>query len=208
MYGCSSIACDGATGSGGEGARVRSFGSARVQLWGSTPRPSGMAEAGLTRPTVTGEVGREANSWIYVPASLHCRWRCHRLLVVGRLRPENQIWSSSQYRISATSRTQRPYRTILVVQDACTTETVSFADRVSHSVDRPRAFLHVLRATGSAQIRQSPEQAILCVRSVIFRIVDFSVIIRPRGTFSVKFRPTRRTSCCAWHGRRHTRKGD
>eukprot|EP01051_Picozoa_sp_SAG22_P030122 SAG22_NODE_11515_length_481_cov_0.675393_1_plen_88_part_00 len=41
--------------------RVRSFGSARVQLWGSIPRPSGMAQAGLTRPTVTtDEVGRQA----------------------------------------------------------------------------------------------------------------------------------------------------
>ena len=38
--------------------------------------------------------------------------------------------------------------------------TVSSADRVSHSVDRPRAFLHVLRAAGSAQIRQSPEHSI------------------------------------------------
>ena len=37
---------------------------------------------------------------------------------------------------------------------------MSFADRVSHSVDRPRAFLHVLRAAGSAQIRQSLEQSI------------------------------------------------
>ena len=61
---------------------------------------------------------------------------------------------------SGTRAIQRPYRTILVVQDACTTETVSFTNRLSHSVDRPRAFLHVLRATGSAQIPQSPEQSI------------------------------------------------
>ena len=64
------------------------------------------------------------------------------------------------YRISATSRTQRPYRTILPARESRAGRTVLSADRVSHSVDRPRAFLHVLRATGSAQIRQSPEQSI------------------------------------------------
>ena len=40
-------------------------------------------------------------------------------------------------------------RTILVVQDARTTETVSFTNQLSHSVDRPRAFLHVLRVAAS-----------------------------------------------------------
>ena len=71
--------------------------------------------------------------------------------------------SLSQYssgRISAVRATQRPYRTILATRESRVARTVLSADRVSHSVDRPRAFLHVLRATGSAQIRQSPEQSI------------------------------------------------
>ena len=61
---------------------------------------------------------------------------------------------------SAVRATQGLYRTSFVARAARATSTVSFADRVSHSVDRPRAFLHVLRATGSAQIRQSPEHSI------------------------------------------------
>ena len=53
-----------------------------------------------------------------------------------------------------------PYRTSIPARESRAGRTVLSADRVSHSVDRPDAFLHVLRAAGSAQIRQSPEHSI------------------------------------------------
>ena len=53
---------------------------------------------------------------------------------------------------SATSSTQRPYRTSKSARRSRAYCTVIFMDRLSHSVDRPRAFLHVL--SSCTQIRQ------------------------------------------------------
>ena len=60
---------------------------------------------------------------------------------------------------SAVRATQKLYRTSLATRGSRVARTVSFADRVSHPVDPPRRFLHVLRAGGSARIGQSPEQS-------------------------------------------------
>ena len=75
---------------------------------------------------------------------------------------QTQFPSTNEFseRPSATRATQRLYSTSLATRESRVARTVVSADQVSHSVDRPRAFLHVLRATGSAQIRQSPEQSI------------------------------------------------
>ena len=67
------------------------------------------------------------------------------------------IWliSLSQYSsgsISAVRATQRPYRTSIPARESRAGRAVLSADRVSHSVDRPRAFLHVL--SSCTQIRQ------------------------------------------------------
>ena len=53
---------------------------------------------------------------------------------------------------SATSATQRPYRTSFVARAARATSYRDSTDRVRHSVDRPRGFLHVL--SSCTQIRQ------------------------------------------------------
>ena len=60
---------------------------------------------------------------------------------------------------SAVRATQKLYRTSLATRGSRVARTVSFADRVSHPVDPPRRFLHVLRAGGSAQNGQSPEHS-------------------------------------------------
>ena len=60
---------------------------------------------------------------------------------------------------SAVRATQKLYRTSLGSRDSREPRTVSFADRVSHPVDPPRRFLHVLRAGGSAQNGHSPEHS-------------------------------------------------
>ena len=56
------------------------------------------------------------------------------------------------YHISAVRATQRPYRTSIPARESRAGRAVLSADRVSHSVDRPRAFLHVL--SSCTQIRQ------------------------------------------------------
>ena len=58
-----------------------------------------------------------------------------------------------------SGRLQKLYRTSTPARESRAGRTVSFADRVSHPVDPPRAFLHVLRAGGSAQNGQSPEHS-------------------------------------------------
>ena len=63
-----------------------------------------------------------------------------------------------QYDISAVRATQKLYRTSLDLGESRKCNTVSFADRVSHPVDPPRPFLHVLRASGSARNGQSPPE--------------------------------------------------
>eukprot|EP01043_Picozoa_sp_COSAG02_P028836 COSAG02_NODE_1767_length_11002_cov_41.487205_2_plen_121_part_00 len=66
-----------------------------------------------------------------------------------------------QYDISAVRATQKLYHTSLsfVARAGRATTTVSFADRVSHPVDSPRPFLHVLRASGSARNGHQQEQS-------------------------------------------------
>ena len=71
---------------------------------------------------------------------------------------------------SAVRATQKLYRTILELRESRNSGTVSFADRVSHPVDPPRRFLHVLRAGGSARNGQSPEQSIPVMHATGIRI--------------------------------------
>ena len=72
---------------------------------------------------------------------------------------DKSVYRYIQYDISAVRATQKLYRTSLDSRDSRERNTVSFADRVSHPVDSPRPFLHVLRASGSARNGQSPEQS-------------------------------------------------
>ena len=78
------------------------------------------------------------------------------------------------YAISATSRTQRLYRTNLESRESRDSCTVGFADRVSHSVDRPRASLHVSLARSSAQLSQSPEQSVPPMHAVISELTQLN----------------------------------
>ena len=56
------------------------------------------------------------------------------------------------YHISAVRATQRLYRTSTSTREPRVDQGMSFADRVSHPVDRPRPSLHVPRTPRSAQI--------------------------------------------------------
>ena len=67
---------------------------------------------------------------------------------------------------SAVRATQKLYRTILELRESRNSGAVSFADRVSHPVDPPRRFLHVLRAGGSAQNGHSPEHSITAMHAL------------------------------------------
>ena len=73
---------------------------------------------------------------------------------------------------SAVRATQKLYRTSFVARAARATSTVSFPDRVSHPVDRPRPFLHVLR---SAQNGQSPEHS----ESAMHELESESILVCP-----------------------------
>ena len=67
---------------------------------------------------------------------------------------------------------QKLYRTSLATRESRVARTVSFPDRVSRPVDRPRPFLHVLR---SAQNAQSPEQS----ESAMHELESESILVCP-----------------------------
>ena len=82
---------------------------------------------------------------------------------------------------SATSSTQRPYRTSIPARESWAGRTVISRNRVRHSVDRPRAFLHVL--SSCTQIRQyripdGPEFMKFSVRIPILNLHKHSAQVR------------------------------